>query len=109
RAIGAGLASRDNTAMLVIVGFVLGLVCILTEPAVHVLTQQIEDVTSGSIRRSSVLAALTIGVGSAVALSMLRILVPSLQLWHILLPGYIIAIILANTGSKLFVGIAFDS
>lgn len=109
RAIGAGLAGRDNTAMLVIVGFVLGLVCILTEPAVHVLTQQIEDVTSGSIRRSSVLAALTIGVGSAVALSMLRILVPSLQLWHILLPGYIIAIILANTGSKLFVGIAFDS
>jgi hypothetical protein len=109
RAIGAGLAGRDNTVLLVVVGFVLGLVCILTEPAVHVLTHQIEDVTSGSIRRSSVLIALTIGVGSAVALSMLRILIPALQLWHILLPGYIAAVILANTGSKLFVGIAFDS
>ena len=109
RAIGAGLAGKENTAILVIIGFVLGLVSILTEPAVHVLTRQIEDVTSGSIRKNSVLAALALGVGSAVALSVLRILLPSLELWHILLPGYLISLVLAHLGSKLFVGIAFDS
>jgi len=109
RIIGSRLAEMDSKLPLIIIGFVLGLVTILAEPAVHVLTRQIEDVTSGSVRRAAILGALALGVGIAVMLSVLRILIPPLQLWHILLPGYILAIILANTGSKLFVGIAFDS
>ncbi len=40
---------------------------------------------------------------------MLRILIPELQLWHYLLPGYLLAIILTYLTPKLFVGIAFDS
>jgi hypothetical protein len=92
RAIGQSIASLDNKAYLIIVAFVLGLVTILAEPAVHVLTHQIEDVTSGYVRRKVVLFSLCIGVGAAVALSMLRILIPELQLWHYLLPGYILAI-----------------
>jgi len=42
-------------------------------------------------------------------LSMLRIVVPEIQLWHYLLPGYIISIIMTYIVPKLFVGIAFDS
>ena len=109
RQIGAGLAGLNNKSIVVIVGFALGFVTVLAEPAVHVLTRQIEDVTSGSVRRVAVLGALSLGIGAAIALSILRILIPGLQLWHILLPGYLIAIILAHVGAKLFVGIAFDS
>lgn len=109
REIGAQLVLRENKSLLVIIGFILGFLTILAEPAVHILTNQIEEVTSGSVKRKAVLFALSIGVGTAVALSVLKILIPSLQLWHILLPGYIICIVLANIGSKLFVGIAFDS
>lgn len=109
RAIGQSIASLDNKAYLIIVAFVLGLVTILAEPAVHVLTHQIEDVTSGYVRRKVVLFSLCIGVGAAVALSMLRILIPELQLWHYLLPGYILAIGMTYFVPKLFVGIAFDS
>ena len=109
REIGSQLVLYENKSLLVIIGFVLGFMTILAEPAVHILTKQIEDVTSGSVKRKAVLIALSIGVGTAVALSMLRILIPSLQLWHILLPGYIASIVLAHIGSKLFVGIAFDS
>jgi hypothetical protein len=109
REIGSQLISTDHPVILVIVGFVLGLITILAEPAVHILTEQIEEVTSGSVKRKSVLFALSIGVGTAVALSLLRILIPELQLWHILLPGYILSIFLSIIGSKLFVGIAFDS
>jgi hypothetical protein len=52
---------------------------------------------------------LAIGVGIAVALSVIRFLIPELQLWQYLLPGYIISIALSYLAPKLFVGIAFDS
>lgn len=108
-AMGYRLASMENKTLLVAVGFLLGLVTILAEPAVHVLTDQIEEVTSGSVKRILVLAALSAGVGVAVALSMLRIVVPQIQLWHYLLPGYLIAVGMTYFSPKLFVGISFDS
>jgi hypothetical protein len=99
----------DNKIFIVIVGFVLGLVTILAEPAVYVLTRQIEDVTSGYVKRKAVLVSLSLGVGIAIALSAVRILVPAIQLWHYLLPGYIICILMTFFAPKLFVGIAFDA
>lgn len=93
----------------VIIGFILGVATILAEPAVYVLTNQIEDVTSGYVTRSIVLIALAIGVGLAIALNMVIILVPAFKLWHVLLPGYILAIGLMFITPKLFVGMAFDS
>lgn len=55
------------------------------------------------------MVALSVGVGLAVALSMLRILVLEIQLWHYLLPGYMIAVALMYVVPKLFIGIAYDS
>lgn len=107
--VGYGLASLDNKAYVVIIGFILGVVIILAEPAVYVLTHQIEEVTSGYVKRKIVMITLSIGVGLAVALSIIRIIVPELQLWHFLLPGYIISIAMMYFVPKLFVGIAFDS
>ncbi len=107
--VGYNVASLDQQWIIVMVGFILGLVVILAEPAVYVLTNQIETVTSGYLKRNVVVLALSIGVGFAVALSMIRILVPEIQLWHYLLPGYIISIVMAYFVPKLFVGIAFDS
>ena len=95
--------------LVVIIGFVLGLVTVLAEPAVYVLTTQIEDVTSGYVKRKVVLIALSIGVGFAVGLSILRIITPSIQLWHYLLPGFLIAVALTYSVPELFVGISFDA
>ena len=108
-AVGYSIASLDNKFYVVLIGFILGLVTILAEPAVYVLTHQIEDVTSGYVRRKIVLFTLSIGVGIAVALSMVRIIIPELQLWQYLLPGYIISIAMSYYVPKLFVGMAFDS
>lgn len=107
--IGYSLASMDNKVYVIIVAFVIGLVTIMAEPAVYVLTHQIEDVTSGYVKRRVVLVPLCIGVGIAVTLSIVRILVPGIQLWHYLLPGYIISLALSLFTPKLFVGIAFDA
>ena len=107
--IGGSLAAYENKAVLVGFGFLLGMLVILTEPAVYVLTHQIEDVTSGYIKRKTVLVTLSIGVAFAVGLSMLRIAVPGIQLWHYLLPGFAISLALTFFVPKIFVGIAFDS
>lgn len=107
--VGYKLASMDNKAYVVIIGFLLGMLTILAEPAVYVLTHQIEDVTSGYVKRTAVMVSLAVGVASAVALSILRILVPQIRLWHYLLPSYILAIFMTYFVPKLFVGIAFDS
>jgi hypothetical protein len=107
--IGHTLASFDNKTYVVIIAFILGFVTILAEPAVYVLTHQIENVTSGYVKRKAILIALSIGVGIAVGLSMIRIIVPGIQLWHYLLPGYIISLSMMYFIPKLFVGIAFDA
>lgn len=107
--VGYKLAMLDSKVFIILVAFVLGTVTVLAEPAVSVLTHQIEDVTSGYVKRKAVSLSLSLGVGLAVALSIVRILTPGLQLWHYLLPGYIIAIAMMFFVPKLFVGIAFDS
>ena len=107
--IGYNVAVLDSKWIIVVIGFILGLVVILAEPAVYVLTHQIEDVTSGYVKRPVVLIALSIGVAFAVSLSMLRILIPGLQLWHFLLPGYVVSILMMYFVPKLFVGMAFDA
>ena len=99
----------DNAPLLLIIGFIIGFLTILAEPSVHVLTHQIEDITSGSVRRVLVLAALTIGVGLSISLSMLRIIIPKIQFWHYIIPGYLLVLILTRFTPKLFVGIAFDA
>ncbi|KUG03447.1 membrane spanning protein [hydrocarbon metagenome] len=109
RIMGNNIASLHNNSLIIFIGFILGLVTILAEPAVHVLTHQIEDITSGYVKRPVVISSISIGVGFAVALSMIRIIIPEIQLWHFLLPGYIIAISMTFLVPPLFVGIAFDS
>lgn len=108
-AIGHGIASLENNWIVIPIGFIIGFTVILAEPAVYVLNEQIEDVTSGHIKKKVILYTLAIGVAVAVSLSMLRIMIVNIKLWHFLLPGYVLAIVLSYFAPKLFVGIAFDS
>lgn len=107
--VGYTLGSEDMLVELSLVGAVIGLVTILAEPAVNVLTHQIEDVTANAIHRKPVLVALCIGVSFAIFLAIIRMLVPGLELWHILLPGYILVLILQFFVPNVFVGMAFDA
>lgn len=108
RIIGMEIASTNNW-LLVVVGFALGLIVVLVEPAVHVLGEQIEEVTGGHIPIKLIRMTLSLGVGIAIALSMVRILVPEVKLWYFIVPGFIIAIILSYRVDPVFVGIAFDA
>jgi hypothetical protein len=107
--IGHGVASLENNVLLVGAGFILGMLIVLTEPAVYVFTHQIENITNGHIKRKTVLLFLAIGVAFSVGLTMLKIVVPGIMLWHYLLPGFAASAILMFFTPNLFVGIGFDS
>lgn len=108
RQIGSSIAVT-NYKLLPVIGFFLGMVVVLAEPAVYILSHQVEDVTAGSIPRKMIVVALSIGVALAVCLSMIRILSSSIKLWMFLVPGFSIAMILSYFIPNIFVGIAFDS
>lgn len=107
--IGYTLANNEAILSLAVIGFLLGFVSILAEPAVSILTRQIEQVTSGAIKSFPILATVCVGVGLAVCLSVIRVTFSAIQLWHFLLPGYIIAIALSWIVPKVFVGMSFDA
>lgn len=106
-----GAAAAQSGAMLAVLvcaGLLLGAVTVCAEPAVYVLTGQVEEASGGNIRRKVMLVSLALGVAAAVALSLVRG-VTGFSLWYILIPGYAIALVLAFFCPPLFTGIAFDS
>ena len=87
RAIGEAVGSLPQLWMLAPFGLVLGFVTTWGEPAVRILAGQVEEASTGSIRRSLVLWTICIGVALAVGLGMLRIGY-GIPLLSIMLPGY---------------------
>ncbi len=107
--LGRQLTAMDSNIPVLLISLFLGLTTVLAEPAVHVLTNQVEEVTGGAIKRNLVLIFLSISVGMAIFISALRVLVDEIQLPMYLLPGFAVAVILSYFISDLFVGIAFDA
>jgi hypothetical protein len=101
--------SNINSYLILLFSFFMGFVVILAEPAIYILVSQIEEVTGGYINRKIILFSISVGVGIAILISVYKIMNPNLELWHILLSGYLIAIILNYITPKLFVGISFDA
>jgi len=108
RIIGMELAKMSH-GLLIAIGFVLGLIVVLVEPAVHVLGSQIDEVTGGYIPINLIRMTLSMGVGTAIALSMVRIVVPQVKLWYFILPAFAVAVLLSFKSNPIFVGIAYDA
>lgn len=94
--------------LLLIVGFVLGAAITLSEPAVTVLGEQLEEISNGHIRKSTIRYTLALGIGVASALSVIKILTQVNILWF-LVPLYAAALIMMKYTPTLFVSLAFDS
>ncbi len=103
-----GQELANNRIALVLFGLVLGMVVVLAEPAIHVLNKQVEEITGGGVTKKEMLVALCIGVGLAIALSMIRIIYNFSVLYY-LIPGYLISLGLSFFVPKLYTAIAFDS
>ena len=106
--LGHALASLEYKWIVVPLGIVMGYFIVAAEPAVHVLTKQVEDVTAGAIPKKLLSLSLSIGVGVSIGIAMLRVLC-GIPIMYILIPGYVISLALSFIVPDVFTAIAFDS
>jgi hypothetical protein len=100
--------SGSSPVILAIAGFILGLVVVLAEPAVHVLNKQVEEITNGAVSKKAMMIALSIGVGLSICLSVIRIIF-GFSILYYLIPGYLLSLGLSFFVPKIYTAIAFDS
>ena len=91
-----------------LIGFILGLVVVLAEPAVQVLNKQVEEITDKTVSKKSMMIALSVGVGVSIALSMIRAYF-EFNILYYLIPGYLLSLGLAFFVPPVYTAIAFDS
>jgi hypothetical protein len=106
--LGESMGALEHNWILVPICLLVGACVVVAEPAVHVLTKQVEEISNGAISRRTLLFAMALGVGIAMSLAMLRMLM-GLSIWWIMLPGYLLALGLTFFVPNFFVGIGFDS
>ena len=105
--IGTELAAY-NPVILIVFAFVLGMVVVLAEPAVHVLNNQVAEITGGEVSKRQMMIALSVGVGISIGLSVIRVRY-GFSLLYYLIPGYLLSLGLSFFVPKLYTAIAFDS
>jgi hypothetical protein len=106
--LGHALGNLDYNWIVVPIGMIIGYFVVAAEPAVHVLTKQVYEITSGSIPKKALSGSLMIGVAVSVGLAMLRIIF-NIPILYFLIPGYLIALVLTFIVPNIFTAIAFDS
>lgn len=106
--LGQMIAALPFRFILIPIGMTIGFFIVKAEPAVYVLMEQVEEITSGAISGGSMGVSLSLGVAVSVGLAMIRVLTGISVFWFIL-PGYVIAICLSFFVPKIFTAIAFDS
>lgn len=106
--LGQVIAGLSYPWIIVPIGMLIGYFIVKAEPAVYVLTEQVEELTSGAISAKAMGMSLSIGVAFSLGLAMMRVLTGISILWF-LLPGYAVALGLTFFVPKIFTAIAFDS
>ena len=97
-----------NDKLLILLGLIMGVLVVLAEPAIHVLNQQVEDVTGGYVSQKSMMVGLCVGVGASIALSVIRIIY-DFSLVYYVIPGYFLSLALSLFVPPVYTAIAFDS
>lgn len=107
-ALGEALGLIGSKSLIIPLGFALGFLTTWGEPAVRVLSDQVEKASAGSIRKKIILVTITLGVASFVALGMARTIY-GFPLTYIVVPGYALAIGLMWLSDKVYLSVAFDA
>ena len=107
-ALGGQLAGLSVNWVLVPLSMLMGFFIVRAEPAVHVLKEQVAEITDGAISGRALLHTLSLGVAASLGLSMVRLLA-GVSIWYFVLPGYALALGMSFFVPRVFTAIAFDS
>jgi len=108
RAMGEILGTIEHKWLLIPLGFCMGFLATFSGPAVRILSNQVEESSSGFIRKWLVLVTISVGVGVLVALGVVKILC-GIPFLYIIVPAYVVALVLIWFCDRTFVSIAFDA
>ncbi len=106
--LGGAIIDNGMKWILVPLSMLMGWFIINAEPAVHVLNKQVTELSAGAISEKVMGLTLSIAISGAMGLAMIRVLTGISILWFVL-PGYLIALLLAFFVSPTFTAIAFDA
>ncbi len=106
--IGSNFMQNTATQMwLLPIAFILGVAITLSEPSVVIFAAQVEELTGGTISKNLIKLALSVSVGLAALLGIVKVITDISVLWFVV-PLYVIAVGLIYFTPTLFVGLAFD-
>ncbi|MEM7417301.1 MAG: DUF1538 domain-containing protein [Gemmatimonadota bacterium] len=97
-----------GTAVAIGFAWFLGFGATLAEPALNALGLTVDNLTNGAFRKSTLMYAVSFGVGTGIAIGVARIIYDWSLVW-LLVPGYAIALVLTWLSTEEFVNIAWDS
>ena len=106
--LGQTIAGLSYPWIIIPIGMLIGYFIVKAEPAVFVLTKQVEEMTSGGISAKAMGNSLSIAVAVSVGLAMTRVVTGISIMWF-LVPGYAIALGTSFFVPKIYTAIAFDS
>jgi hypothetical protein len=88
--------------------WILGFGATLAEPALNAMGTTVETLTNGAMTKRALVTAVSLGVGSGIALGLAKMVFEIPTLW-LLLPGYGLALVMTLASSETFVNVAWDS
>ncbi|MBF1040281.1 MAG: DUF1538 domain-containing protein, partial [Lachnospiraceae bacterium] len=86
----------------------MGWFLVAAEPAVHTLTEQVEEISAGAVSTKTMKLALSVAVSLSMVLSMVRIQT-GISILYFVFPGYLFALVLTFFVPPVFTAIAFDA
>lgn len=105
--IGATFIERRALAMILIFGFLLGVVLTVAEPDVRLLVFQFGEALTLAVSTTELIVVAALGLGAFALLALLRIVLDLPMVW-LLVPGYLVAMGLLVLVSETVVTKAFD-
>jgi hypothetical protein len=106
--IGKTITRSNSYAVLITVSLILGFFISYAEPDLHILANQVDNVTFGRFDNKLMVIAVSIGLGVMMTLGMLRI-IKSVRLKYVYAGAYGLIFILSQFSSPDFLAIAFDA
>lgn len=101
--VGAHITKKKKLPLLIIIGFLVGVIITIAEPDLQVLAEQVPSIPSMTL-----IIAVALGVGIFLAIALLRI-VFRLRLSYMLVGLYVLVAIVACFVPGDFIAVAFDS
>ena len=106
--LGGALSAGASSFLPIPVAVLMGWFIVRAEPAIHVLTKQVEEISAGAVSGKALRVSLSVAIAAAMGLAMARVFY-GIHIFWFLIPGYAVSLILSFFVPPLFTSIAFDS